>query len=166
MNLGITLKAAEKVLGPSLPGAGAETHTLSAVHYAAGKGKKFAGVLGIHPDAIFHIHFPVAVDWNLLTTKKGTPDFVNDLKQSGPQGGQGRERLVEEFLQKYEQTREKREKKARDQQRKREAPLLRQQFAHWVGEREATITIGGESLALPVKVTRDKTGKIKIAGAI
>jgi len=166
MNLGVTLKAAEKIFGPALPGPGEADRTLAAVHYAAGRGKKFAGVLGGREDAVFHVHFPTPVDWNLLTTKKGTPDFINDLKVSGPQGEQGRERLVAEFLEKYDATREKREKKARDDERKREAPLLRQRYAHWIGERQATITVGAESLTLTLKVTKDKSGKIKFAGVI
>jgi hypothetical protein len=166
MNLGVTLKAAEKAFGPALPGPGAHDSTLAAVHFAAGKGKKFAGVTGIREDAVFHVHFPTPVDWNLLTTKKGTPDFVNDLKQSGPQGEQGRERLVAEFLEKYESLRGKRDKKRRDEQRKREAPLLREKYAKWVGSHEATISISGESINLPLKITRDKAGKIKFAGVI
>ncbi len=166
MNLGVTLKAAEKVFGPALPGKGEEGKTLAAVHYAAGKGKKFAGVIGVREDAVFHVHFPTAIDWNLLATKKGTPDFVNDLKFSGPQGEQGRERLVAEFLEKYAVLREKQEKKTREDRRKREAPLLRERFGHWVGEREAVITIDGESLTLALKITKDKSGKIKIGGVI
>jgi hypothetical protein len=166
MNLGVTLKAAEKIFGPALPGPADAEKTLAAVHFAAGKGKKFAGVLGIRDDAVFHVHFPTPVNWNLLTTKKGTPDYVNDLKISGPQGEQGRERLVAEFLEKYEKLREKLEKKTRDDQRKREAPALRQRYGHWVGEREAVISFGGESLALPLKITKDKSGKIKFTGVI
>jgi hypothetical protein len=166
MNLGVTLKAAEKVFGPALPGPAEAEKTLAAVHFAAGKGKKFAGVLGMRDDAVFQVHFPTPIDWSLLTSKKGTPDHVNDLKMSGPQGEQGRERLVAEFLEKYEVLRAKKEKKVRDEQRKREAPLLRQRYAHWVGQHEAVISIGGESLTVPVKVTKDKSGKIKFAGVL
>jgi hypothetical protein len=173
MNLGATLKAAEKVFGPALPGRGDEDKTLSAVHYAAGKGKKFAGVAGVREDAVFHIHFPTRVEWTLLRSKKGTPDFINDLKPSGPQGEQGRERLVAEFLERYEKLREKLRlkeetaaKKTRAAQWKKDAEQKRQNYVHWVGEREATITVGSESLTLPLKITRDKSGKIKIAGVI
>ncbi len=173
MNLGVTLKAAEKVFGPALPGRGAENATLAAVHYAAGKGKKFAGVVGPREDAAFHVHFPTPVDWNLLTTKKGTPDFVNDLKPSGPQGEQGRERLVAAFLEKVGALNEKRrlkaeaaEKKNLTAKRKLEAAALRERYTNLVGEHEATILIGSESLSLRVKITKDKSGKIKIAGAI
>ena len=75
MNLGATLKAAEKVFGPALPGQGSAENTLSAVPYLSGTKKKTGGILGIHEGAKFYVHFPTPVDWSLLTTKKGTPRF-------------------------------------------------------------------------------------------
>ena len=107
MNLGVTLRAAEKIFGPALPGSAAGDHTLSAVRYAKGGSEKFAGILGIQENAKFHIHFPTPVEWNLLTTKKGTPDFVSDLKESGPQGEQGRHALVADFMEHYAAARTK-----------------------------------------------------------
>jgi hypothetical protein len=166
MTLGATLKAAEKVFGPALPGRADERNTLAAVPFAKGKGKKFAGVLGFRDDALFHIHFPVPVDWKLLATKKGTPDFINDLKESGPQGEQGREALVGAFLAKYESMRAKLHEKELAAKRKQEAASLRPRLAALKGEHEASITIGSETIALRVKVTVEKTGKIKIVAAV
>ena len=173
MNLGVTLKAAEKVFGPSLPGRGSDQNTLSAVRYASGRSAKYGGVAGIHKDAKFYIHFPTPVDWNLLTTKKGTPDFVSGLKESGPQGEQGREALVAAFMEQYEDVREKLRqkqeataKKASVAQRKTELAQLRHRLIPFAGEREATLSIGSESLSLPVKITVDKSGKVKITATL
>ncbi len=163
MNLGITLKAAEKVFGPALPGPGEPESTLSAIRYAAGGTKKFAGVLGLHENAKFHIHFPTPVDWVLLETKKGIPDFINDLKESGPQGAQGREVLVAKFLPSYGGIKAKILSKQAAGKIKAELPLLRKRLAPFVGERQATLTIGSETLSLPIKITMDKKGKIKFA---
>jgi len=172
MNLGVTLKTAEKKFGPALAGRGREEATLSAVRYAAGKGK-FAGVAGIRDDAQFYIHFPTPVDWSLLATKKGTPDFIKDLHESGPQGEQGRERLIAQFLEQHAAQREKLKlkqeaatKKALATKQKKEVADLREQLAHWIGEKEASITIGGQSVNLMLKITRDKSGKLKISGSI
>jgi hypothetical protein len=162
MNLGATLKAAEKVFGPALPGRGSEEKTLAAIRYAKGGAKKFAGVIGFQEDAKFHIHFPTAIDWSLLTTKRGTPDFVSDLKESGPQGEQGREALVAAFMEKYEGI----QTKLRAKRRKSELAQLRGKIAPYAGEREATFSIGSESFSLPVKITVDKTGKVKIVAAL
>jgi len=145
MNLGVTLKAAEKVFGPALPGLGTPQTTLSAVRYAEGKVKKFAGVLGIRDEAKFYVHFPLTVDWNLLKSKKGVPDFVNDLRESGPQGAQGREALVEKFV---ERVKEKEE--------------LRQTLPRLVGNHEAALIIGSHSFSLSVKITVDKKGVFKL----
>ncbi len=173
MNLGATLKAAEKVFGPALPGRGSEENTLSAVRYVAGRSTKYGGVAGFREDAKFHIHFPTPVDWSLLTTKKGTPDFVSDLKESGPQGQQGRQAQVEAFMATYQAVRakllEKQEaaaKKALAAQRKGELAQLRQRLLPYVGENDATLLIGSESLSLPFKITVDKTGKIKITAIL
>jgi hypothetical protein len=172
MKLGVTLKAAEKIFGPALPGRGDPDKTLAAVHFAAGKGKKFAGVAG-REDAVFHIHFPLPIDWNLLTSAKGTPDFINDLKPSGPQGEQGREQLVQEFLsksaalqEKLQAKREAAEKKARIAELKKRSAELRARCAGWLGEHEATLTIKGESVLLLMKVTQDKSGKIKFSATL
>jgi hypothetical protein len=169
MNLGVTLKQAEKVLGPALPGQGNPDSTLSAIWYSKGKGKKFAGVSGIQEGARFYIHFPVPVDWNLLSTKKGTPDFINDLSESGPQGQQGRERLVQEFLAKQEMVLEKRrlkEEAVEKKKRKEEFASLRPRLSALAGDHLATLTIGEDTFSLPMKITVDKKGKIKVAAAI
>lgn len=173
MTLGATLKAAEKVFGPALPGRGTEETTLSAVRYVAGRSVKYGGVAGFREDAKFHIHFPTPVDWSLLTTKKGTPDFISDLKEDGPQGEQGRHAKVEAFMASFHAVRakilEKQEaaaKKARAAQRKGELAQLRQRLIPYAGEQDATFVIGSESLTLPFKITVDKTGKVKITATL
>lgn len=102
MTLGTTLKTVEKHFGPSLPGQAEPERTVSALRYAAGKGRKFAGVLGVQPDAVFYIHFPVPVDLRAIKSKKGIFDFISDLKQDGPQSDQGRHTKVEAFLATYQ----------------------------------------------------------------
>jgi hypothetical protein len=173
MKLGVTLKAAEKVFGPALPGPGSQQNTLSAVRYAEGKGKKFAGILGIHDNANFYVHFPTPVDWNLLRSQKGLPDFVNDLKESGPQGEQGRGAKVAEFLEQYETLKAKlhlkqeaAEKRALAARQKEEAVFLRQKLAPFVGEQQVTFLIGSESISIVVKITQDKKGKFKLAATV
>ena len=202
MNLGATLKAAEKVFGPALPGRGTEENTLSAVRYAKGGATKYAGIVGFDEGAKFYLHFPTPVDWNLLTTKKGTPDFISDLRESGPQGEQGREILVARFFEKQGEVREKArlkqekaataaakkeaaatkakektekdaekaQKKAEAQaqktEKKREVEELRLRLAAFVGERHITLNLEGESVTVPVKITVDKSGKIKITAVI
>ncbi len=173
MNLGVTLKAAEKVFGPALPGRGAEENTLAAVRYAKGRAKKYAGIPGVHDEAKFYIHFPTPVDWSLLITKKGTPDFVSDLTESGPQGEQGREALAAQFLKKREsvreklrQKREKAETAARAKQLKQELTEVRQRLIPFQGERNATLNLDNESVTIPIKITVDKSGKIKISATI
>jgi hypothetical protein len=173
MNLGVTLKKAEKAFGPALPGRGDEETTLSAMWYAAGKGKKFAGLRGIREEARFYVHFPVRVDWSWLESKKGVPDFVSDLKESGPQGEQGREALAREFLSNYKkledrhrQKREATEKKDRTARQKKELAALRPRLAGLAGEQLATFSIGSESFTLPVKITVSKNGKIKVSATI
>ena len=173
MNLGVTLKTAEKVFGPALPGPGDVDKTLSAVRYAGAKGKKFAGVPGIQEDAKFCIHFPTPVDWNLLQTKKGTPDFVNDLKESGPQGEQGRAIQVEKFKEGYEQLREKlrlkqaaANKKAQMAQMKEETLLIRKRLAPFIGNQQVTLILGTESISLSIKISMDKAGKLKLAATL
>ena len=180
MNLGVTLKAAEKKFGPALPGPGEADRTLAAVRYAKGGAKKFAGIPGIHDHALFHIHFPTPIDWTLLTTKKGTPDFINDLKESGPQGEQGREALVARFLQQYESIREKEHKKREAAAKKAAAAIeksaaaelkaklqqVRQRLAPFIGQQEATLVIGSESISLQFTITADNKGKIKIVATV
>ncbi len=173
MNLSATLKQAEKVFGPALPGRGAEENTLSAVRYAKGRATKYGGISGFHEEAKFHIHFPTPIDWSLLTTKKGTPDFVSDLKESGPQGEQGREALIADFLEKQHGVREKlrlkREKAeaaARAKLLKQELVEIRQRLIPFQGEREATLNLGTESVTLTFKITVDKSGKVKISATI
>jgi hypothetical protein len=166
MNIGVTLKTAEKKFGPALPGSDQEYNTLSAIRYAGGKGKKFAGVPGIRPEAEFYVHFPLDVDWTRLESKKGIPDFVNDLKESGPQGEQDREEKVAAFVEQYRAVREVAERKLAAANRKKEAGALRLRLAPLLGPQEVTVTIGGETFAILFKITKDKAGKIKIAGSV
>ncbi len=96
--LGTTLKSVEKVFGPAVAGRGDEAHTVSAVRYAAGQGKRFAGVPGFHPEAVFYIHFALPVNLAEIKSKKGLFDHIKDLSEDGPQARQGRDVEVEAFL--------------------------------------------------------------------
>src|SRR5277367_6843459 len=98
MTLGTTLKTVEKHFGPCLPGQTEPGKTVSALRYAAGKGRKFAGVPGIHPEAVFYVRFPMAVDLSVIKSKKGVFDFISDLKEDGPQSDQGRQAQVDAFM--------------------------------------------------------------------
>jgi len=98
LNVGATLKSVEKIFGPALSGRGDPDKTLSAIRYAAGKGKNFAGVSGIVSEAVFYIHFPTSINLAKVITKKVSSDFIKDLKEDGPQAAQGRQAEVEEFL--------------------------------------------------------------------
>jgi hypothetical protein len=141
MTLGTTLKAVEKKFGPALVGIGDPDKTFSAVRFAAGKGKKFAGVPGIRDDALFHLHFPLTVDWKQLKTAKGTPDFINNLTSSGPQGEPDREQKFQEFLATH-----------RGKNRLKEL----------AGKRTIDFSIEGEGFRYPGTVTVDKKGKITL----
>lgn len=103
LTLGTTLKTAEKHFGPALAGRGDESHTMSAIRFAAGKGKKFAGVPGLSPDAVFYIHFPLPIDFTKIKSKSGQIDHVKDLTEDGPQSRQGRQDEVDAFLRAYAQ---------------------------------------------------------------
>jgi hypothetical protein len=143
MNIAIKLEKLEKIFGPALPGATSPECTLSAIRTPKCKKGIFFGVQGIKPDANFYIHFPLPIDWKALATAKGAPDYVNDLKESGPQSEQGRKDRVTAFLAEREQ------KEAKDGQWKRLEKL--------VGEHSITITIGNESFKIPdAKIALDK----------
>jgi hypothetical protein len=141
MTLGTTLASVEKKFGPALVGIGDPDKTFSAIRFAAGKGKKFAGVPGIRDDAVFHLHFPLAVDWKQLKSKKGVPDFINNLTSSGPQGEQGREEKFSAFLQ---------------------AHNGRARLQQLAGRHVVDFSIEGESFRYPGTVKVGKTGKITI----
>jgi hypothetical protein len=173
MNLGVPLKAAEKVFGPALPGPGIEENTLSAVRYPGAKAKRFAGISGVQNDASFYIHFPTPVDWSLLETKKGVPDFVSDLKESGPQGEQGRAAQAAAFLNEYQALREKLQqkreaaaRKAATAKQKEEIVLIRQRLVPYVGEQQVNLTIGTESISISMKIAIDKSGKLKFSASL
>ena len=139
MILGTTLKTVEKHFGPALPGQAEQEKTVSAFRYAAGKGRKFAGIPGIHPEAAFYIHFPVPVDLQAIKSKKGVFDFISDLKEDGPQSDQGRYAQVEAFLKGY--GKEFRIKKL-------------------CNARHIVIEIGGERFDVPAKITFTKKTKM------
>jgi hypothetical protein len=100
---GTKLQSVEKRFGPALPGQDLPEKTVSALRYAGGRGKKFAGVPGIHPEAAFYIHFPLELNLSSIASKKGTIDFVADLKEDGPQSKQGRQVEVDAFLRNQEE---------------------------------------------------------------
>jgi hypothetical protein len=171
MILGTTLASVEKKFGPALAGTGPADRTFSAIRTGSGKGKKFAGVAGQREDAVFYLHFPLPIDWSQLASKKGTPDFINNLSATGPQGEQGRKALVEEFLTKYSQDEEARkakaeakEKKRVADQRKEETRSIREKLSRFAGELTVAIEIGGERLKVPVTIKMDKSGKVKLFG--
>jgi hypothetical protein len=169
MNLGITLKSAEKVFGPALPGKGSAESTLSAVPFAAGKGKKFVGIPGVHEGAKFYIHFPIAIDWTLAESKKGIPDFVNDLHESGPPGEQGREALVSAFLEKHASLKAKSKLKQEAantkmlaSKMKGEVSALRERLLPFVGSRNAMLPLGLKRCLCRLRSRLIKQGNSKL----
>lgn len=138
MKNGTTLKTAEKHFGPSLPGQAEPEKTMSALRYAAGKGRKFAGVPGIQPDASFYIHFPLAIDLTTIVSKKGVIDFVSDLRQDGPQSDQGRQAQVDAFLAVHRKE---------------------QRFKKFSAAKSIIIEIEGERFEVPAKITFTKKSR-------
>lgn len=147
MNFGITLKTVEKKFGPAVAGEGDADTTFSALPYPAGKAKKFAGLPGRHDGAAFYLHFPIPVDWSQLKTKKGIPDFINDLKLSGPQGEQDREKKAASFRTAY--TSKKR---------------LKEKLTALVGKKNHPLhlQLDGETYPTEATITRDKKGKLTL----
>ncbi|MGF1679206.1 MAG: hypothetical protein ACFCUX_08435 [Candidatus Methylacidiphilales bacterium] len=161
MNVGTTLKSVEKKFGPCLPGPGDPDKTVSAIRYAAGKGKKFAGIPGILPDAMFLVHFPVAVDLSRIkVAKKGPADFINDMRQDGPQSTQGRQADVEAFLRGYAEL----EKKEAAKRQKAAAKQAAEKLREFLGEKEIIVEVNGRRMTARAKITLvKKTGKLKIS---
>ena len=171
MTIGTTLNAVEKRFGPALAGTGPEDTTFSAIRI--GKGKKFGGVPGRRDDAVFYLHFPLPVDWAQLTTRKGTPDFINNLSTAGPQGEQGRPAQVAAFLESYKKDEQARRAKAEAKEKKQEAAArkerfraVREQLAAYAGERLVIVEIAGARFEIPLTIKVDKAGKVKLSGAI
>jgi hypothetical protein len=147
MKLGTTLKSVEKKFGPAVAGEGDPETTFSAVRYPAGRAKKFAGLAGRHADAVFYLHFPVPVDWTLLKSKKGIPDFINDLSLSGPQGEQHREKEAKIFRELF--TAKHR---------------LKEKLLGLVGKKgyPLRIELDGEMFGVDATITQDKKGKVTL----
>lgn len=84
-----------------------------------------------------------------IHSKKGTIDFINDLKQDGPQAKQGREAEVETFLHEH---------------RQREALQRRtQMFKRICGTRQIIIEIEGQRFEVGAIITfAKKTKKVKV----
>jgi hypothetical protein len=68
VNVGITLKQAEKYFGPSVIGQDRPDNTISIIANPTGRGERYVGLPGIRDDAQFYIHFPQSID---LTTIVG-----------------------------------------------------------------------------------------------
>jgi hypothetical protein len=68
VNVGITLKQAEKYFGPSVIGKDRPDNTISVIANPLGRAETYVGLPGIRDDAEFYIHFPQSID---LTTVIG-----------------------------------------------------------------------------------------------
>ncbi len=164
MNIPVKLNKLEEIFGPALPGASTPECTLSAVKYASAKKGVYGGIQGIKPDAFFYVHFPLPIDWERLATKKGAPDYVNDLKESGPQGAQGRKELVEQFLSGL-QEKKAQEQRVRLEEENRASTLKR--FEQLVGTHTVTVSVNGETLTLPyTKIALDKKRKLTLTALV
>lgn len=104
MNVGITLKQAEKYFGPSVIGNDRPDNTISVIANPVGRGETYVGVPGIRNDAHFYIHFAQSID---LTTIIGTDhrnyrrqpaDHIVGLSNNGPFSGQNRHIEVDHWL--------------------------------------------------------------------
>ena len=177
MNLinGTKRHSVEKRFGPALPGQGLPAKTVSALRYAGGRGKKFAGVPGIHPEAAFYIHFPLELNLSSIASTKGTIDFIADLKEDGPQSKQGRQAEVEVFLRNHgEKLREqlaKEEKsrlvaqlkaqkaelkKAEELRKKEEAASKNQVIERLCRQENIVVEIDGQRFPAKAKITFSK----------
>jgi hypothetical protein len=165
---GTKLQSVEKRFGPALPGRDLPEKTVSALRYAAGQGKKFAGVPGIHHEAAFYIHFPLEVNLSSIASKKGTIDFISDLKEDGPQSKQGRQAEVDAFLQNHEekrrallakgeQSRLAAQQKAEKAQRKKEEAAGKEQAVERLcRQQNIAIEIDGQRFFAEAKITFTK----------
>ncbi len=172
---GTKLQSVEKRFGPALPGQGFPAKTVSALRYAGGRGKKFAGVPGIHPEAAFYIHFPLELNLSSIASKKGTIDFIADLKEDGPQSKQGRQAEVETFLRNHgekqreqlakeeksrlaaQQKAQKAEfKKAEELRKKEEAANKNQAIERLCRQEDIVVEIDGQRFPAKAKITFSK----------
>ena len=168
---GTKLQSVEKRFGPALPGQGLPAKTVSALRYAGGRGKKFAGVPGIHPEAAFYIHFPLELNLSSIASKKGTIDFIADLKEDGPQSKQGRQVEVETFLRNHgEKQREqvakeeksrlaaqqKAQKAAAELRKKEEAASQNEAVERLCRQENIVIEIDGQRFSAGAKITFSK----------
>ena len=172
---GTKLQSVEKRFGPALPGQGLPAKTVSALRYAGGRGKKFAGVPGIHPEAAFYIHFPLELNFSSIASTKGTIDFIADLKEDGPQSKQGRQVEVETFLRSHgekqkeqlakeeksrlaaQQKAQKAElKKAEELRKKEEAASKNQAVERLCLQENIVVEIDGQRFPAKAKITFSK----------
>jgi hypothetical protein len=172
---GTKLQSVEKRFGPALPGQALPAKTVSALRYAGGRGKKFAGVPGIHPEAAFYIHFPLELNLSSIASKKGTIDFIADLKEDGPQSKQGRQAEVEAFLRNHgekqreqlakeeksrlaaQQKAQKAEsKKAEELRKKEEVASKNQAIERLCRQQKIVIEIEGQRYSAEAKITFSK----------
>ena len=172
---GTQLKSVERRFGPALPGQGLPAKTVSALRYAGGRGKKFAGVPGIHPEAAFYIHFPLDLNLSSIASTKGTIDFIADLKEDGPQSKQGRQAEVEAFLHHHgekrreqlakeeksrlaaQQKAQKAEFKKTEELRKKEAAASKNQAIERLCRQEdIVVEIDGQRFPAKAKITFSK----------
>jgi hypothetical protein len=153
---GTKLQSVEKRFGPALPGQDLPEKTVSALRYAGGRGKKFAGVPGIHPEAAFYIHFPLELNLSSIASKKGTIDFVADLKEDGPQSKQGRQVEVDAFLRNHGEKQRKQLAKEEKSRKKEEAAAKNEAIERLCRHQNIVIEIDGQRFPAGAKITFSK----------
>lgn len=104
VNVGITLKQAEKYFGPSVIGKDRLDNTISVIANPVGRGETYIGLPGIRDDAHFYIHFPQSID---LTTiiggdhrnyRRQPADHIEGFRKDGASSGQNRHIEVDHWL--------------------------------------------------------------------
>ena len=90
MNVGITLKQAEKYFGPSVIGKDRPDNTISVIANPIGRGETYVGLPGIRDDAQFYIHFPQSIDLTTIIEtdhrnyRRQPADHFVGLRKDGP----------------------------------------------------------------------------------
>jgi hypothetical protein len=105
VNVGITLKQAEKYFGPSVIGKDRPDNTISVIANPVGRGETYVGLPGIRDDAQFYIHFPQSIDLTTIiggdhrTNYRRQPaDHIVGLRKDGAFSGQNRHIEVDRWL--------------------------------------------------------------------
>jgi hypothetical protein len=104
VNVGITLKQAEKYFGTSVIGKDRPDNTISVIANPVGRDETYVGLPGIRDDAQFYIHFPQSIDLTTITGddprnyRRQPADHIVGLRKDGAFSGQNRHIEVDHWL--------------------------------------------------------------------